>query len=98
MTAHGVLTTSDVVALAEIVNAAHNGAKVGRILNMGYRETVIGTARHLVVSPEYPVFPGVDDDMRDGFLRVTLASGFEAFWPVSDLVTDLRNGEFMVEK
>jgi hypothetical protein len=84
--------------MAEIVNAAHKGAKVHRVDISVSDGVVTGTARHLVTSPELPIFPGRDDDIRDCFLRVTLTSGFEAFWLVSDLVTDLRNNGFMVEK
>jgi hypothetical protein len=35
-----------------------------------------------------------DGNVADEFLRVTLESGFEAFWPVRELVDEVSLGRF----
>lgn len=53
-----------------------------------------GTARHLVTSPDNFGFYDPHADVRDAYLRVTLVSGFDVAWLVSDLMKDALNGEF----
>ncbi|OLF08551.1 hypothetical protein [Actinophytocola xanthii] len=86
------LTTSDVVALGAIVTGARRSARVSRALDY---DAVSGTAR-AVVTDERGVFAGDRDDVRDCLLWVTLSSGFEAFWPVSDLVPEYQSSLFVL--
>jgi hypothetical protein len=59
---------------------------------------VTGTARHLVTDQDTAAFPGLQDDVRDCLLRVTLSTGFEAFWPVSELVVDYAAAVFVIHE
>lgn len=86
------LTTSDAVALGAIITAARRSARVSRALDC---DVVSGTAR-AVVTDERGGFAGAHDDVRDCLLWVTLSSGFEAFWPVRDLVPDYLSGMFVL--
>jgi hypothetical protein len=85
------LTTSDVVALAAIVHAAQQSARVSRALDY---KVVSGTAR-AVVTDERGGFAGTGDDVRDCLLWVTLATGFETFRPLQDLVPEYQSGLFV---
>lgn len=86
------LTTSDVVALSAIVSGARRSARVSRALDC---DVVSGTAR-AVVTDERGLFAGARDDVRDCLLWVTLTSGFEAFWPMRDLVSEQQSGLFVL--
>jgi hypothetical protein len=72
------------------------GKRVARAQEDG--SVLKGTARHFVKDPERAGFLGPQDDVRDAYLRVTLTSGFEAFWLVSDLMPETAAGSahFMV--
>jgi hypothetical protein len=37
------------------------------------------------------------EDVRAGYLRVTTRGGFEAFWPVSELVFEYLDGVFVLD-
>jgi hypothetical protein len=87
MTSTTPLHQAEVLDLAEIINCAHNHQRVGRII--GDRD-YFGTARHVVKSPDNYGFPGRLDDVRDCYLRVTLDSGMDVAWPVSDLLDELH--------
>lgn len=86
---HSPLTLRDVAALRPIIDMAHNGLKVKRLVN---DEIVVGIARHIVISPDNYGFPGSNDDIRDCYLRVTLISGMDVAWPVSELMADVQRG------
>lgn len=86
------LTTSDVVALGAIVSGARRSTRVSRALDC---DVVSGTAR-AVVTDERGLFAGARDDVRDCLLWVTLSSGFEAFWPLRDLVDEQQSGLFVL--
>jgi hypothetical protein len=85
-----ILNISDACDLAAIIHMAQGTQKVARLLDSG--DVVYGTARS--IGTENGGFAGGGDDVRDAFLRVTLSGGFEAFWPVSDLLPLVRTGEF----
>lgn len=90
------LTATEVVALAAIVSGAQRFARVSRDLG---DVVVTGTARHLVTDEETAAFPDYRrDDVRDCLLRVTLSTGFEAFWPVSELVVDYAAAMFVIHE
>lgn len=86
------LTLTDLVALETIAGVAQRCAKVARYdKNSG--DVVYGHARHICRDTLGNFLRG-DEDVRDGLLRVTLRSGFEAFWPVRELMQDVGKGEF----
>lgn len=89
-----VLTVSEAVGLGMIMQAAQRGAVVARVMDVpdGF---VWGTARS--VGDERGVFARPGEDVRDCFLRVTLSSGFEAFWPVTVLVEEYSQSLFVVD-
>jgi hypothetical protein len=87
-----ILTIADAVAIAEILRMAQGCHKVTRLMPDG--TLVNGTARS--VGHENGAFLSRETDVRDGYLRVTLESGFEAFWPVRDLIEPVQEGEFAI--
>lgn len=86
------LTTSDAVALGAIVHGAQRSARVSRALDC---DVMSGTAR-AVVTDERGMFAGARDDIRDCLLWVTQSNGFEAFWPVRDLLPEYLSGMFVL--
>jgi hypothetical protein len=89
------LTTNDVMALGEIVEAAVRGAKVARVMPEGHYaagDIIHGIARSIGDSNGF--FLTNADDIRDGFLRVTTRGGTEVFWPVRDLMEENKQGAF----
>jgi hypothetical protein len=92
-----VLNKTTVLALGKIVTYAVDGSKVARAIidANGRMDTIVmGIARAIVHSPDNPGFLGDDDDVRDGYLWVTTENGWEAFWPVRELVRDYIIGSF----
>lgn len=81
------LTASRALALAKIVTAAQEGARVVFLDENGEQQN--GTARHVVASPENFGFLASDEDVRNGYLRVTMQSGFDLTAKVADLIEDL---------
>lgn len=91
------LTITDATSLGMVMEAAQGGRKVARTTDGG--ETVIyGIARHIVRSETNHGFLAGDPDfdVRDACLRVTSKSGFDHFWPIRDLMGDVRTGSFAV--
>lgn len=84
------LTIADVVALDVIVRAASTCAKVARLVD---GDVVYGHARS--IGNVSGTFVQTGEDVRDAFLRVTTQGGFEAFWPVRDLMPQAATGEFV---
>lgn len=79
------LTIADVIALAQIVDAASHSHRLIRVMGDHH---FAGTARHLCGPDGGPRSP----DIRNAFLRVTLDGGSDAYWPLSDLVRDVISG------
>jgi hypothetical protein len=88
----GLLTAADASAIAGVLQAATTNAKVGRLVN---GKVFSGTARAIVADTNGARL-GNDDDLRNGYLWVTLRVGWEVFWPVRDLMAQYRTGEFVV--
>jgi hypothetical protein len=86
-----LLTISDVVSLATIVSAAIHTQRCARAMDNG--DVVYGTARS--IGDENGNFAGPNDDIRDCYLRVTLESGWEAFWTVASLMDEVGSGMFV---
>jgi hypothetical protein len=83
--------------LSDLISAAERHAKVGRLIRQGDAdpldsEPVYGTIRAFVRDPETAYFLTDKDDVRDAYLWVTTRGGMEAFWPVSELLDDVRVG------
>lgn len=95
-TARSVLAESDALALGQIIDATHLGAPVARVCDDHPDGVIYGTARHIVVD-ERAGFPGSGNDVRDCLLRVTTSSGFEAFWPVHELINEYQHGTFVLD-
>jgi hypothetical protein len=84
-----VLTTAQLLDLAEVVKYAQTCAHVIRLVD---DEAVHGTARS-VCDERGGHLTG---DIRDGYLRVTLMNGVtDVFWPVAELAAQVRAGEFV---
>jgi hypothetical protein len=77
--------------LADVVNTALGHKRVARADADGH--VVYGTARR--IGDENGA--STDVDVRSQFLWVTLSTGFEAFWKVSELAWELTNGTFAVD-
>jgi hypothetical protein len=94
----GPLTRGDVINLATIVTASFNSNRVTRLLPKDYEFggglIAEGTARS--IGDKDGNFAGSDEDVRDCYLRVTTSTGFEAFWPVSELMDEVASGYFVV--
>lgn len=89
MSKHKPLTANTALGLAEIIQAAREGATVAWLDENDNRRT--GVARHLVTNSHTAAFAGPDDDVRDAYLRI---SGlFEDFLPVSEVLAKLASGE-----
>ncbi len=84
-----ILTISEAVDLGAIVSAT-NWSRVARLID---GHVHVGTARS--IGDENGNFAGRNDDVRDCYLRVTLDTGFEAFWLVSELMGEVRSGYFV---
>ncbi len=81
-----ILTIGDAVNLEVVVRAAYTNGKVARCIDGG--DIVYGIARYITKDGS--------DDVRDSILRVTTRGGFEAFWPVRELMGEVQTGEFAI--
>lgn len=79
-----LLTVDTALALAAIAQAARDEARVARVLESG--AIVYGTARSIADG----------DDIRTMDLRVTTDAGVEVYWPMADLIADIKVGNFVV--
>jgi hypothetical protein len=86
------LTLSDAVALADIIRAAQSNAPVAYSNDDG-ATVVFGQARS--VGDERGNFARDDDDVTDLYLRVTTAQGWEAFWPLREIIDAHKVGLFV---
>lgn len=93
MTTHEPLDIGTAVDLATIIGAAQRTAPVARLMTDG--EVCYGTARS--IGDTRGAFLARDTDVRDAHLRVTTRAGWEAFWPISELLGEVRSGEFVVD-
>jgi hypothetical protein len=86
----GPLTSGQAIAVAAILAAAHNTRRVARAVD---GDVLSGQARS--VGDLGGNFAGPGDDLRGMWLRVTLTTGFEAFWPMQELIDEFGTGEFV---
>lgn len=85
------LTIADAVKLAAVVDLCQRGARVARVDEEG--DIHYGIARS--IGNESGGFLRTDADVTGAFVRVTLRSGFEAFWPIAEIMRDYGNGTFV---
>jgi len=86
---HGLLTIQDVLILGEILTAAQRGSRVARAVD--YEPGIItGTARS--VGDEQGYIANNRTEVRDCFLRVTLVNGTDVYWPMRELMSEVRDG------
>lgn len=93
---HPAFTMRDVYAMSTIVEMAEKHHRVIRLLPELNQLVVYGTARH-ICDPEGNFIPP-KADVRDYFLRVTTNTGFEAFWPITELIEDVHSGTFVINR
>lgn len=93
MTTTRILTTSEICALADIIRAAQAGKTVARVDDEG--RVSVGTARS--IGDDRGNFLRKDEDVRDGWLRVTLDTGFDAFWPMDVCLPAYIDGELVLD-
>ena len=84
------MNIQETIAAAEVLRTAQTCAKVARAYDDG--TVVYGTARS--VGDQTGAFGQSDDDIRDLYLRVTTREGWERFWPMRELMTEVETGEF----
>ena len=90
---YGVLNVTNAICLGAIITAAHAGQKVAFLDEKG--DVTYGTARHIVTAPDNFGFLRHDEDVRGGYLRTTMQSGFERTDLVADLIDGLNETFFM---
>lgn len=78
------LTVSDAVRLSSICEAAIGNKIVARLMD---NLLVVGTARG--IGDDWGC--SVDKDVREQYLWVTTRNGFEAFWPIAELMDEVGN-------
>lgn len=85
------LTKSDAVNLAAILAAAQGNRRVARLVD---GRVVEGEARS--IGDENGNFLSEEDDVRDGYLRVTGGViGMDYFWPIKELMDETYMGTFI---
>lgn len=89
------LTISDLLKLGQIVEAAQTGSQV-TFLKPETGLTSQGTARS--IGTDTGMFLGSEDDVRDAYLRITMATGIERFEKVSDLLAEIDTTFFFYGK
>lgn len=90
----GPLTMSQLGQLQTIAEAAQTNARV-RWLN-AHSDVMEGTARS--IGHEDSTFLGTDEDVRDGFLRITSVMGFDHYLSVTGLMAMVERGEFAIDR
>lgn len=90
-TTQDILTIPAVMALSVIAEAASRGARVARVTA---DSVFYGTARS-IGTPDGG-FIRTGEDIRDATLRVTLKSGWDAYWPIQELMDEVLSHQFCV--
>lgn len=85
------LTVNDAIVLGDIMRAVQSGAKVARLTADG---VLRGDARS--VGNKSGDNARSDDDVRNCYVRVSLTTGFDAYWSVGNLMAEYLEGEFII--
>jgi hypothetical protein len=84
-----ILNMRDLTSLQMVAEAAERSSRVSWLDGDDVRE---GTARS--IGDQRGNFLRTDEDVRDGFLRITSVTGFDYFLPVTQVMIMVREGEF----
>ncbi len=87
-----ILTLDHALALADVIRWAQSNARL-RWLDQNTREIEAGTARS--IGDERGNFLAYGDDVRDAYLRITTARGWEWFVPMADVMAFIARGEMV---
>jgi hypothetical protein len=90
------LTIADAVHLNTVLTAAQGNRRVARLMpddSPLAGKIIEGTARRVGDDRGCSVHGA---DVRDLMLWVTTTSGFETFWPVRDLMSQVPEGAFVI--
>jgi hypothetical protein len=96
MSTHPVLRAFDAIKLGELLQAV-NKEKHVRWWPVDTDRIYEGTLRHVVVSPDNYNFLRYDEDVRDGYIRITQTTGFETTLSVMEALDLYRNTLLVVE-
>jgi hypothetical protein len=80
------------MGLADVLNGVSRNAKIRRYMPDG--NIAEGTLRHIDSENGQGKRP---EDVRDVFVRVTLRSGFETWWPLAEIARQSQVGEFAID-
>ena len=89
MSDYGILTLDQAGQLADVIRATEGNRKVARLID---DYVFYGEARS--IGDERGNFD-FTSDARSQYLRVTLTGGFEAFWPIAELMDEVGPGLFV---
>lgn len=87
-----ILSIADAVSIGAIIGAVHHDSKVARLMSSG--DVIVGIPRS--IGDSRGAFLASGEDVRDGFLRVTSTTGWEHFWPMSDLIREHQATTFVL--
>lgn len=87
------LTFTVLAQVTPLLDMVEHNRKVVRLMGEDFDTRAEGIARSL--GSFNGGFGRKGEDIRDMFLRVTLRSGFEAFWPVRDLMPEIAAHTFV---
>jgi hypothetical protein len=82
------LTIADAVTIADVISWCQHNARLAWVDHRG--DVACGTARS--IGDERGNLLGADDDVRDGFVHITTAAGWEWFVPMADVMAWHRAG------
>lgn len=86
-------TLRNVESVRPVIDAAVGNRHVRRLRANG--DIAEGTARS--IGNDTGGFARNSEDVSECFLRVTMVSGWDEFWPVADLMEQVRSGEFVCD-
>lgn len=87
------LTVPVALRLGDLLNWVAQGARVHYTTDEG-ATILTGTLRHVVRSAENYTFLAAGEDVRDGYVRITLASGLDTAMPVMQIIDLMEQGAF----
>jgi hypothetical protein len=86
-----ILSMNEAVNLAHVIRLAQTGARVEWL--DGLNQVQSGTVRS--IGDEQGNFLRHSEDVRDSFVRITTAMGWEWFPPMQDVLTKVASGEMV---
>lgn len=95
MTSQPALTAHAALKIARIVQGCIDHARIGRARDDS-GVVVTGTMRAIHVSPMNAYAPAESTDVRDCYAHITMSSGLEAWWPLTEMVAEIGSGMLVV--